>query len=381
MRRESKGGQAGKTVRRFSGGLRTRDLPGLWRQDWKRSYAILMREHEEEALPKSWFGRGWFRIKTLFLEFSYKLSPARRLLFVICVVLALVGLDTEEVGPIEETIEVWRHPQLLFVAVVGLVFLLVVELADRVKFRDELEIARQLQRELLPQEPPAVEGYEFAFSYRSANTVGGDYYDFLRTGDGRLAIAIGDASGHGIAAAMLMAISNSTLRLAVDTDPEPTAVADMVHRALVGSGGPRAFLTLFYALLDPSSGELDYVCAGHPFPLLRRCDGEIVKLDSGAFPLGLRPRVESSTGTETLERGDRLLLYTDGIPEAIDAEGEAFGFGRVQRLLEPGGSPAEIHDRILEDLERFLGHEPLIDDRSLVVLGRSQAPGIPVPGS
>ncbi len=367
-RKKNKGFRA--SARRYAGGVRTRDLPGLWRRDWKRAYGIITRDHPDEEEPKGWFRRWWYRTKTLFVEFTSRLSPPRRLLFALCLVFAVLGLETDNVQVGEETIEIWQHPILLFASILGLVFLLVLELADRVQVRDELEVARQLQSDLLPHEAPTVEGYSFAFSYRSANTVGGDYYEFLPLADGRLALAVGDASGHGIAAAMLMAISNATLRLAVDTDPAPLAVAEMMNRALTGTGGPRAFLTLFYALLEPAGGRFEYVCAGHPFPYLRRRDGEITKLGSGAFPLGLRPRLDLEPGAGEIRDGDLLLLYTDGIPEALGEEGEAFGFDRLRQSLEPGGTPREVHDRILAELERFEDRGEHDDDQSLVVIGR-----------
>ena len=358
------------SIRSFAGGVKPRELPGLWRRDWQRAYGILTRDHPDEEEPQGWFRRWWYRSKTLFIEFTSRLSPPRRLLFAFCLLLAILGLQTDEIQVGEETIEIWQHPILLFISVLGLVFLLVLELADRIQVRDELEVARQLQRDLLPRQAPAIEGYRFAFSYRSANTVGGDFYEFLPLADGRVALAVGDASGHGIAAAMLMAISNATFRLAVDTDPAPLAVADMMNRALMGTGGSRAFLTLFYALLEPASGRLDYVCAGHPFPLLRRRDGEILKLGSGAFPLGLRPRLELETGGGEFRVDDLLLLYTDGIPEAINEQGEAFGFDRLQRSLAPAGTPQEVHDRIVAEVERFEDRGEHDDDRSLVVIGR-----------
>ena len=155
-------------------------------------------------------------------------------------ILAFLGLDTDQVEVGDESIEIWTHPVLLLVAVIGLVFLLILELADRVLVRDELEVARQLQRDLLPNVAPAIEGYEFAFSYRSANTVGGDYYDFLPLADGRVALVSADASGHGMASALLMAIANTSLKLAVDVDPAPVAVARIMNRALKRAGGPRA---------------------------------------------------------------------------------------------------------------------------------------------
>jgi len=357
-------------VRSYSDGLRLRELPGLWRRDWKLAYAILTREHAAEEEPRGWVRRTWRRMKNLFFGLSYKLSPPRRLLFAICLILAFLGLDTDSVEVGDESIEIWTHPTLLVAAVIGLVFLLILELADRVVVRDELEVARQLQRDLLPKVAPAIEGYEFAFSYRSANTVGGDYYDFLLLPDGRVALVSADASGHGMASALLMAIANTTLKLAVDVDPEPLPVARMMNRALQEAGGRRGFLTLFYGVLDPVSGRLDHVCAGHPFPMVRRADGSLAKLGSGSFPVGLRQELHLQAAEATLGRGDLLLLYTDGIPEAVDENGEAFGFERVERSLAAGGAPQEVHDRILEDLADFEGNQKLRDDRSLVVIAR-----------
>ncbi len=361
------------SVRDYAGGVKPRDLPKLWRRDWQRAYGIITHDHPDEVEPEGWLRRWWYRSKTLFIEFTSRLSPPRRLLFALCLLLALLGLQTDTIEVGGETIETWQHPILLFISVLGLVFLLVLELADRVQVRDELEVARQLQRDLLPRQAPAIEGYSFAFSYRSANTVGGDYYEFLPLADGRVALAVGDASGHGIAAAMLMAITNATLKLAVDTDPGPLAVAEMINKALVGTGGPRAFLTLFYALLEPASGRLEYVCAGHPFPLLRRRDGQIRKLGSGAFPLGLRPRLDLETGSDEIRAGDLLLLHTDGIPEAVNEEGEAFGFDRLQRSFEHAGTPQEVHDRIVAEIEQFEDRGEHDDDQSLVVIGRLAA--------
>ncbi len=357
-------------VRSYSEGLGLRELPGLWRRDGKRAYAILTREHAEEPEPRGRFRRTWRRAKNLFFGLSYKLSPPRRLLFAICLILTLLGLDTDKVEVGDVSIEIWTHPVLLFAAVVGLVFLLILELADRVLVRDELEVARQLQRDLLPRVAPAIEGYEFAFSYRSANTVGGDYYDFLLLPDGRVALVSADASGHGMASAMLMAIANTTLKLAVDVDPAPVAVARMMNRALKEAGGSRGFLTLFYGVLDPASGHLEHVCAGHPFPMVRRADGSLAKLGTGSYPVGLRPELHLEAAEARLDPGDLLLLYTDGIPEAVDEQGEAFGFDRLERSFAAGGAPQEVHDRVLKDLADFEGDQKLRDDRSLVVIAR-----------
>jgi len=331
-----------------------RQLPKHWGRDWRRAYSILTRDEATEARPKGWWARG----RALFRGVKTKLSPARRALLVICLILALLGLDKERDAP------------LLLIGFAGLAFLLVLELADSTRTRDELEVARQLQRDLLPAESPSLPGYDFAFSYRAANTIGGDYYHFVPLQDGRVALLVGDASGHGMAAALLMAISDTTLHIGLETDPSPLAVAALVNRALVRTGGTRAFMTLFYGLLDPGSGHLDYICAGHPFPLLRRADGGLLRLGTGSFPLGLRDELQLVAETVEIAAGDLLVLYTDGIPEAVDQSGESFGYERLQQQVEPGGTAQQVHDRLLAELTRFERQEPPLDDRSLVVVRR-----------
>ena len=122
--------------------------------------------------------------------------------------------------------------------------------------------------------------------------------------------------------------------------------------------------------MDPASGHLDHVCAGHPFPMVRRVDGSLAKLGSGSFPLGLRTELRLEAAEARLGPGDLLLLYTDGIPEAVDENGEAFGFERLERSFAAGGAPQQVHDRILNDLADFEGDQKLRDDRSLVVMAR-----------
>jgi serine phosphatase RsbU (regulator of sigma subunit) len=265
--------------------------------------------------------------------------------------------------------------------VAGLVLLIVLELADRILVRDELEVARELQRDLLPTGAPDLPGWSFAFSYRTANTIGGDYYDFIRLSDGRLAVVVGDASGHGIAAGLLMAIASSALRLAIDVDPEPDAVAPFVNRALCRSGGQRAFMTMFYGVLDPGTGRLDFVNAGHPYPMVRRSDTSVVELGRGGLPLGLRDGLRSPTGCVTVGRGEQLVLYTDGVVETLDADGRDFGYERLRRVVELGGSAEAIHDRVAGEVAAHQGDAPALDDRSLVVVVRdAELPPIPATG-
>ncbi len=357
--------------REYTAGLNVRDLRRLFDQEASQAYKVLARDREGEE-PEGGFGQFWHRVKVVFLGVSSKLSPARRLIFaasILCAFFGILDIDVVNIGGGGLRLGVTVFWFLLSVS--GLTFLLIMELVDRVRVRDELEVARQLQSELLPQRSPAIEGLDFAHSYQTANEVGGDYYDFPELPDGRLAILMADASGHGIAAGLLMAIANATLKTALEIDPEPTQVAALLNSALFRTGDRRAFMTLFYGLLDPETGEMDYVCAGHPFPMLRRAGGEVVELGTGNLPLGLRASLDLHSESVSMDEGDLLVLFTDGLPEAISGpDGESFGFERLRSLLTEVGSARRVHDRILMSFDKHVVNEPLHDDVTLLVVGR-----------
>lgn len=347
----------------FGGG----EFQRLFDRDAVRAYDVVTRDHASEEEPPKGVRRLFYRMRILFLGLSYRLSPPRRLIFVACMVLAVWGMIDLDIDRLPSL-----HIGLLpLLSIAGLVFLLVLELADRVVVRDELEVARVLQRELLPVDPPEIDGYSFAFSYRTANTIGGDYYDIFPLEDGRWAVIAGDASGHGIAAGLVMAIAGSALKLGFDRDPDPVAVVEVVNRALCRTGGRRAFMTLFCGVLEPRSGTLRFVCAGHPFPLLRRAGGEILELGKGSLPLGIRFELEFEVDETRIGPGDTLLLYTDGVVETINPDGETFGFERLPSALQRGGTSREIHDRVIREVEAFRKDEPVLDDCSLVVVART----------
>ncbi|MDH3746399.1 MAG: serine/threonine-protein phosphatase [Acidobacteriota bacterium] len=362
-------------VRDYTEGLNVRDVKRLFERDAQKAYAVLARDqstgHPDDG-KKVPLGT---KIKIVLGGISSRLSPARRLLFALAIcsfLLALLGtvhLDISFLAPLSFLL---KAPTLWFLlCIAALFFLLTMELVDRVRVRDELEVARQLQNDLLPQSSPVVAGYSFAHSYRTANEVGGDYHDFTLLPDGRLGLTVGDASGHGIAAGLLMAIANATLKTAIEIDPTPHQVASLLNTTLCRTGDRRAFMTLFYGVLEPQSGELEYVGAGHPFPLLRRAGGKVIEIGEGSLPLGMRTKARLPGGQVRLGKGDLLVLYTDGLPEATDPEGRrAFGFDRLERLLSEPGTPAEIHKRILSEFDRHVGASALNDDFTLVVVAR-----------
>src|SRR5262245_45518563 len=274
-------------VREYTDGLNPRDVRRLFNRDAARAYAVLTREHSAEPEPEKGLKRVLFRAKLAFLGLSYKLTPPRRLLFAVSLLAFIFGLGSgtnviHSKGGTRITLEF--SPFWFAISVGCLVFLLALELVDRVRVRDELEVARELQNDLLPHELPALPGYLFAHSYRTANEVGGDYYDLTLLPRGRLSPMMGDASGHGMAAGLVMAIANATLKTALDLDPSPERVLALLNRTLCRTGTKRTFMSVFYAVLTPETGELEYVCAGHPFPLLRRA-GAVEELGCGGFPL------------------------------------------------------------------------------------------------
>jgi hypothetical protein len=366
-------------LRETTGGVRPRDLARLFDQEAPDAYSVLTRDHGLGPEPKEPLRRALYRARLVLAGFSRRLSPARRVLFLASLFSAFLGLlDFGFALDLRGRLVFDSSPLWFVFSIAGLVLLLGLELVEQVRVRDELEVARALQRELLPHTTPLLPGYRIRHAYRTANEVGGDYYDFAVLEDGRVALVVGDASGHGMAAGLLMAIANSALNLALDLDPSPRAVLDLLNRSLVRIGGRQAFMSLFYGLLDPSTGRLDWATAGHPFPLLRRAaDGRVEEIGAGGLPLGLRSDLDVPFGSTQLHNGDLLVLYSDGLPEALDRAEQAFGYERLRLLVEQNNTPETAHEAILGAFDRHLAGAALRDDFSLVVVGRMTPPPLP----
>jgi sigma-B regulation protein RsbU (phosphoserine phosphatase) len=368
--------RSGKFLREYTAGLNRREIKRLFDRDAATAYSVLTREHAQLPEPKGRWRRLLFRTRLAFLGLSYKLTPARRAVFALSLVCLVVALATGDytyssvVHGRTVRVNVDFSPFWFLLAAGGLVFLLALELVDRVRVRDELQVARELQAELLPHGAIELPGYTFAHSYRTANEVGGDYYEVLQLPDGRAALTVGDATGHGMASGLVMAIANATLRTALDLDPDPSRVAALLNRTLCRTGTRRTFMTVFYALLAPATGDLVSFCAGHPFPLLRRAGGKVEELGRGGLPLGVRDDLAPESQATVLAPGDLLVLYTDGLAEAVNDRADAFGYDRIEALLHAGGTPQQVHDRILAAFDAHVGDEPLRDDLTLLVVAR-----------
>jgi phosphoserine phosphatase RsbU/P len=248
------------------------------------------------------------------------------------------------------------------------------EVAQRERFNREVEIARAVQERLFPQKFPEISGLDYCGRCRPALGVGGDYYDFLGLPDGRLAIALGDVSGKGIAAALMMAGLQASLRSEVARGPQNlAAVVCNINRQMYEISETNRYATLFYGEYNPATYEFAYVNAGHNAPLLfHNSHGkwDLSRLTFGGTVVGLLESSPYQQGTATLARGDVLIAFTDGVSEAMNNAEEEWGEERLIEAikLDPGFSAAQILQHALETVDAFVGGAMQHDDMTLVVL-------------
>ncbi len=248
------------------------------------------------------------------------------------------------------------------------------EARERERIEQELLVAQRIQRASLPEEVPELEGWEISPRYRPAREVGGDFYDFHLLSEGRLGLVVGDATGKGVPAALVMSTTCGMLRVAAQSSSSPSEVLERVNEALCPNIAPHTFVTCFYAILDPKSGSLIYANAGHDLPCLRRTSGEAEEMRATGMPLGLMPGMGYEEKETTLQAGEAALFYTDGLVEAHDAKGEMFGFPRLGALVAKHGKKRTLGDLLLEELYSFTGEGwEQEDDITLLTLRRSAA--------
>ena len=250
------------------------------------------------------------------------------------------------------------------------------EIRERELLEQELEVARSIQQASLPQEVPILEGWEITPYYQPAREVGGDFYDFHLLSEGRLGVVVGDATGKGIPAALVMSTTCGMLQLAARTfgSPSPGEVLEQVNETLVARIPSNTFVTCFYAILDPKSGILRYANAGHDLPYLRRVGGDAEELRARGMPLGLIPGMNYEQKEIVLEGGEAALFYSDGLVEAHDSQGEMFGFPRLRWLVAKHGQERSLEEALLEELYSFVGEGwEQEDDITLLTLRRTAA--------
>jgi serine phosphatase RsbU (regulator of sigma subunit)/predicted ester cyclase len=252
------------------------------------------------------------------------------------------------------------------------------EISERARIEEELRVARHIQQASLPKEVPALEGWEISPLYRPAREVGGDFYDFHLLSEGRLGVVIGDATGKGVPAALVMSTTCGMLQLAAQAldSSSPEEVLARVNETLLARIPANMFVTCFYAILDPESGSLRYANAGHTLPCRKRHnEDQADELSARGMPLGLMPSMHYEQKETTLVSGEDVLLCTDGLVEAHDSTGEMFGSPRLRGFLSKRSeSGRELGSVLMEELARFTGEGwEQEDDITLLTLRRSAA--------
>jgi serine phosphatase RsbU (regulator of sigma subunit)/ketosteroid isomerase-like protein len=249
------------------------------------------------------------------------------------------------------------------------------QMRERERVEQELQVARRIQHASLPKEVPTLEGWEIAPYYQPAREVGGDFYDFHPLSEGRLGLVVGDATGKGVPAALVMSTTCGMLRLAAQSpSSSPGEMLQRVNEALFPYIPANMFVTCFYAVLDPERGSLRYANAGHDLPYLHH-SGDCEELRARGMPLGLMPGMDYEEKDIELDVEEGVFFYSDGLVEAHDPKGEMFGFPRLRALIAEHAEEKSLGDFLMEELYSFVGEGwEQEDDITLLTLRRSAAP-------
>ena len=362
--------------RRVTDGLEVSQLWSQFESEARTSYRLYSRDVEAKTPDGlTHGGRNLHVVKEFFWAVFEKLSPARRVLLLLALILLIVPHSAIEYtgrGGNVQAIEFDFH----FWAALILLLLLILEIADRVVMKRDLQIAREIQTWLLPGAPPQIPGLTIAYATRPANTVAGDYYDvFPRPGrtneDNRVVLAVADVAGKSIPAAMLMATFQASLKtLSTAQVALPELACNMNRYACSNSQGGLRFTTAFLAEYDPIHRTVHYINAGHNNPILRRASGQIERLDVGGLPFGILPETIYESATVTLAPGDWLVIFTDGLVEAENGRQEDYGEARLLSAIGAGApvEPAEMLKRLMAEVDLFVGNTPQHDDVTCMLL-------------
>ena len=248
------------------------------------------------------------------------------------------------------------------------------EVRARERMEQELRVAQLIQQQFLPKHVPTLDGWEVAAFYRAAQEVGGDFYDFINLPDGTIALVVGDVTGHGVPAALVMATTRSFIRAEAPRAGSPSEVLALANDFLDADIPENMFVTCLYAVLDPRTGKLRFANAGHDLPYVRTAQG-LVELRATGMPLGLMGGVQYEESEFTLSPGDTMLLHSDGLAEAHGPDREMFGFPRVKGIVASKANGQELIGELMRSLQRFTGPGwQQEDDITLVTVSRSASP-------
>lgn len=365
----------------YTHGLTTQELERLFTRDTPDAFRFFARHIDVKALESlPWHKRTFTHLRLLFLAFTLKLTPARRAIYGMALLCTVIGLLELWAGiewlllphPVFVDGTLWLLTGFLMVN-----FLVLLEVADRLSLKNDLEIAREIQQAMLPRAAFQAEGIEAFGMTRPANTVGGDFYDVIPLRDGRVLVTLGDVAGKGSPAALLMALLLAMLRTLVDEGLEPAELVRRLNAQVMKQAPTTRFITLFVGVFDPATGQLLYVNAGQNPPLLRRAPGSFAGapcewLREGGIALGMFDRAQYSVGRTTLNPLDVLVMYSDGITEAENGMGQPFDEQGLQAVVDTRAwaTAKELGWATFEAVERHTDQRRLLDDLTVLVLRR-----------
>jgi phosphoserine phosphatase RsbU/P len=355
-----------------------------------RFFARGINTAELDGLP--WHRRAVKYVQAFFLAFTMRLSPARRVIYGVSLATAVIGVLELFNGLGIMAVRMPFPFDFIRIGVPGVIFadgtvwllvgfllmnlLVLLEVADRLSLKRDLEVAREIQQAMLPDGMWSGPGVEAFGLTRPANTVGGDFYDILPRPDGTVIVALGDVAGKASPAALLMALLLAMMRTLVDEGMTLATLVTRLNAQVARHAPPSRFITLFAASYDPRTGYLQFVNAGQTPPLLRRQDGRIERLTTGGIALGMFESSTYAAGDAWLMPGDAVVRYSDGITEAEDPTGEPFDEAGLERTLAlypgtfPDATAASIGQAIFQAVERHRRDSRLGDDLSVLVLSR-----------
>ncbi len=365
------------------------DLQRLFTDDPRDAYRFFTRGRDDDRFAGLPLWKSVpLRLREFFIAFTLRLSPARRILYVGALVIALAGIVRlfRGFGAIDfpfgvpfiqvgVLMPVWADGTLALLVSLFLVnLLMLLEVADRLSLKGELEVAREIQLAMLPKGTFRTADIEICGMTRPANTVGGDFYDVLPLGDGRVIVTLGDVAGKGSPAALLMALLLAVLRTLVDEDLDPPALVERLNVQICRHSPSSRFITLFYAVYSPVTGSLTYVNAGQNPPMIRRLDGRYERLGSTGVALGMFEQSRFASVDTRLAPGETLVLYSDGITEAEDPSGCPFEEAGLESVVERCAErePAEIAIEVLKAVEAHAKASRFIDDLTILLLKRAR---------
>lgn len=387
MFKPSKSERARALYERYSKDISVEDLQRLFTHDTRDAYRFFSRGLDEEAIRRlPWWKQLGARIRQVFTAFTLKLPPARRALYLTSLVVALFGIvrlfrSFSQVDfplglpfvQIALLVPVWADGTFaLILSLLLMNFLVLLEVADRLSLKGELEVAREIQLAMLPAGTYRAADIEICGITRPANTVGGDFYDVLPLPDGRVILTLGDVAGKGSPAALLMALLLAVLRTLVDEDLEPRELMRRLNLQICRHSPGSRFITLFFAVYSPSTGTLTYVNAGHHPPLLRRIDGTSERLHGTGIALGMFEGSTYESSTTTVGNGETLVLYSDGITEAEDPDGRPFEESGLEGVITTYSAftAAEMAAEVFKAVERYANDSRFADDLTILILKR-----------